>query len=137
MPENKFNPFSNIWIIIIAMILGLQISNYLMSKQESETLSYNQFKSKIEQNLIQEININGDQVIATLKSSLGEQKKYIRTTLPPFEDQSFLELLEKNQVEMNVESQKESGYWYSLLMLLPLFVFLGFIITFHVTMSCF
>ncbi|HEY9130079.1 MAG TPA: ATP-dependent zinc metalloprotease FtsH [Sulfurovum sp.] len=127
IPENKFNPFSNIWMIIIAMIIGLQLSNYILSKEESETLSYNQFKSKIEQNIMKEVNINGDQVVATLKSDLGEKKKYIRTTLPPFEDQSFLELLEKNQVEMHVESQKESSFWYSILMLLPLFIFLGFI----------
>ena len=91
IPENKFNPFSNIWMIIIAMIIGLQLSNYILSKEESETLSYNQFKSKIEQNIMKEVNINGDQVVATLKSDLGEKKKYIRTTLPPFEDQSFNE----------------------------------------------
>jgi len=127
VPENKFNPFSNLWILIIALILGFQISNYVLTKEQSQTLSYNQFKSKIEQNIFKEIHINGDQVVATLKSDMGDQTKYLRTTLPPFEDKTFLELLEKNQVEMHVESQKESGFWLSFLMLLPLFIFLGFI----------
>ena len=127
LPDNKFNPFSNIWVIIIAMFLGLQVSNYLVSEGQSETLSYNQFKSKIDQNIMKEVRINGDQVVATLKADLGGQKSYLRTTLPPFEDKTFLELLEKNQVEMHVESQKESNFWITMLMLLPLFVFLGFI----------
>lgn len=127
LPEKTFNPFSNIWVMIIAMILAFQISSYLISKGQSETLSYNQFKSKIEENAIEEVKINGDQVVATLRSGIGEQKRYLRTTLPPFEDKSFLQLLEKNQVEMYIESQKESNFWLTMLMLLPLFVFLGFI----------
>jgi len=128
IPENKFNPFSNIWVIAIAIILGLQVSSYLVSEGQSETLSYNEFKSKIGQDIMKEVKINGDQVIATLKPGLSAQKTYLRTTLPPFEDKTFLELLEKNQVEMHVESQKDSNFWITMLMLLPLFVFLGFII---------
>ena len=125
--ENKFNPFSNIWVMVIMMILGFQLFNYLAVQEQSETLSYNQFKSKIEQNIIKEIRVNGDEVVATLKSGIGEKQKYLRTTLPPFEDKTFLELLEKNQVDMHIKSQKESNFWLSFLMLLPLFVFLGFI----------
>jgi len=127
LPENKFNPFSNIWVIAIAMILGLQVSSYLVSEGQSETLSYNEFKSRIGQNIMKEVKINGDQVIATLKPGISAQQTYLRTTLPPFEDKTFLELLEKNQVEMHVESQKDSNFWITMLMLLPLFVFLGFI----------
>lgn len=126
--EKKFNPFSNIWVLIIAMILGVQLSNYFLSEKQSERLSYNQFKSKIEQNMIKEVHINGDQVVATLKTDMGDQKRYVKTTLPPFDDTSLLELLEKNQVEMHIESQKESNFWLTILMFLPLFLFLGFII---------
>ena len=127
IPETKFNPFSNIWVMVILMMLGFQLFNYMAVQDESETLSYNQFKSKIEQNIIKEIRVNGDEVVATLKSGVGEKAKYLRTTLPPFEDKTFLELLEKNQVDMHIKSQKESNFWLSFLMLLPLFVFLGFI----------
>mgnify|MGYP000100193937 CR=1 FL=1 len=125
--DPKFNPFSNIWVMLILMLLGFQFANYILSQEQSETLSYNQFKSKIEQNIVKEIRVNGDEVVATLKGGMGEKPKYLRTTLPPFEDKTFLELLEKNQVEMHVESQKESNFWITMLMLLPLFVFLGFI----------
>ena len=127
IPETKFNPFSNIWVIFILMMLGFQLFNYLALQEQSETLSYNQFKSKIEQNIIKEIRVNGDEVVATLKGGIGEKQRYLRTTLPPFEDKTFLELLEKNQVDMHIKSQKESNFWLSFLMLLPLFVFLGFI----------
>ncbi len=127
IPETKFNPFSNIWVIFILMMLGFQLFNYLALQKQSETLSYNQFKSKIEENIIKEISVNGDEVVATLKGGIGEKPRYIRTTLPPFEDKTFLELLEKNQVDMHIKSQKESNFWLSFLMLLPLFVFLGFI----------
>ncbi len=125
--ENKFNPFSNIWVMVILMMLGFQLFNYMAVQEQSETLSYNKFKSKIEQNIIKEIRVNGDQVVATLKFGVGESARYYRTTLPPFEDKTFLELLEKNKVDMHIKSQKESNFWLSFFMLLPLFVFLGFI----------
>jgi cell division protease FtsH len=127
IPETKFNPFSNIWVMVILMMLGFQLFNYMAVQEQSETLSYNQFKSKIDQNIIKEIHVNGDEVVATLKGGIGEKPKYLRTTLPPFEDKTFLELLEKNQVDMHIKSQKESNFWLSFFMLLPLFVFLGFI----------
>jgi cell division protease FtsH len=125
--ENRPNPFPNIWVVLIIMILGFQLFNYMFLQRQSQTIPYNQFKSKIEQNIIKEVRIDGDQVVATLKGGLGEKSTYLRTTLPPFDDNTFLELLEKNQVEMHIKSQKESGFWLSFFMLLPLFVFLGFI----------
>lgn len=128
VPQTKFNPFSNIWIMMIVILLGLQVFSYIVSEGQGKTLTYNQFKSKIEQNIIKDILIDGDKVKATLKVGVGEQTKYYRTTLPPFEDKSFLELLEKNQVEIHIKSQKESGFWFTFLILLPLFVFIGFIL---------
>ncbi len=126
--ETKFNPFSNIWVLIIVMILVFQLFNYMSLQKQSQTLSYDQFKNRIEQNVIKEIRVNGDQVVATLKDDMGRKPSYLRTTLPPFEDKTFLALLEKNQVEMHVKSQKESGFWLSFFMLLPLFFFIGFIL---------
>ena len=126
--DPKFNPFSNIWVMLILMLLGFQFANYILSQEQSETLSYNQFKSKIEQNIMKEVRVNGDQVVATLKADVGMKPQYLKTTLPPFEDKTFLGLLEKNQVEINAKSQKESGFWLSFLLLLPFFIFLGFIL---------
>ncbi len=123
----KLNPFSNIWVILILFFLGFQLFNYMTLQQESQTVSYDEFKKKIADDVIKEIRIDGDQVVATLKGDIGRQPTYMRTTLPPFEDKTFLELLEKNHVEMYVKSQKESGFWLSFFMLLPLFIFLGFI----------
>jgi cell division protease FtsH len=123
----KINPFSNIWIMLILMLIGFQFANYIFSQEQSQTLSYDQFKNKIEENIIKEVRINGDQVVASLKSDVGMKPQFLKTTLPPFEDETFLGLLEKNQVEINVKSQKESNFWLTFFMLLPLFVFLGFI----------
>ena len=128
VPQNKFNPFSNIWVIIFVIFLGLQFSNYILSKEQSQILSYDQFKSKIEQNIIKEVKIDGDQVVATLKQDNRAKPLYLKTTLPPFEDKTFLELLEKNQVEINVKSQKETGFLLTFFLLLPLLVFIGFIL---------
>lgn len=123
----KFNPFSNIWVILIVFMLGFQLFNYMTLQKQSQTLSYDDFKKKIADDAIKEIRIDGDQVVATLKGDIGRKPAYVRTTLPPFEDKTFLELLEKNHVEMYVKSQKESGFWLSFFMLLPLFIFLAFI----------
>ncbi len=126
--DNKLKPFSNIWVLLIAMILGFQLFNYMASQKQSQTLSYDQFKNRIEQNIIKEIRVDGDQVVATVKGDMGSKPTYLRTILPPFEDKKFLELLEKNHVSMYVKSQKDSGFWLSFILLLPFFLFLGFIL---------
>jgi cell division protease FtsH len=126
--DNKLKPFSNIWVLLIAMILGFQLFNYMALQKQSQTLSYDQFKNRIEQNIIKEIQVDGDQVVATVKGNMGSKPTYLRTILPPFEDKKFLELLEKNHVSMYVKSQKDSGFWLSFILLLPFFLFLGFIL---------
>ena len=126
--DNKLKPFTNIWVLIIAMVLGFQLFNYMALQKQSQTLSYDKFKNRIEQNIIKEIRVDGDQVVATVKGDMGAKPTYLRTILPPFEDKKFLELLEKNHVSMHVKSQKDSGFWLSFIMLLPLFLFLGFIL---------
>jgi ATP-dependent Zn protease len=124
----KFNPFVNIWIVIILTMLGLELFNYVTSQGESQTLSYNQFKNRVEQNSIKEIWINKDQVVASVKVEMSSKPTYLKTTLPPFEDKNFLALLEKNQVDIHVKSQKESNFWLMFILLLPLFFLLGFIL---------
>lgn len=124
----KFNPFSNIWIIIIMTFLGLELFNYVTSQSQSQTLSYNQFKSRVEQNTIKEIWIDKDQVVASVKVGIDQKPTYLKTTLPPFEDKDFLALLEKKQVDIHVKSQKESNFWIMFILLLPLFLFLGFML---------
>ncbi len=123
----KFNPFANIWIVIILTLLGLELF-YYATEGESQTLTYNQFKNRVEQNLIKEIWIDKDQVTASVKVEMSSKPTYLKTTLPPFEDKNFLTLLEKNQVDIHVKSQKESNFWLMFILLLPLFFFLGFIL---------
>jgi len=123
----KFNPFANIWIVIILTFLGLELF-YFISQGERETVSYNQFKTRMEQNSIKEIWIDKDQVVASVKVEMSSKPTYLKTTLPPFEDKTFLTLLEKNQVDIHVKSQKESNFWLMFILLLPLFFFLGFML---------
>ncbi len=123
----KSNPFVNIWLVIIVTILGLELF-YYATQGESQTLTYNHFKNRVEQNMIKEIWIDNDQVTASIKVEMGRKPSYIKTTLPPFEDKTFLALLEKNQVDIHVKSQKKSNFWLMFILLLPLFFFLGFIL---------
>ncbi len=123
--NTKFNPLVNLWIAIVVSMFVFGFYNYFTSTSRSETLSYNHFKSKLEQNIIKDIWINGDQVTASVKVNIGEQPSYLKTTLPSFEDKAFLELLEKKGVDIHIKSQKESG-WLSLILMLPFLLFLGF-----------
>jgi len=123
----KFNPFANIWIVIILTILGLELF-YYATQGESQTLTYNHFKNRVKQNMIKEIWIDKDQVTASVKVEMSSKPTYLKTTLPPFEDKNFLALLEKNQVDIHVKSQKESNFWLMFILLLPLFFLLGFIL---------
>ena len=124
----KFKPFANIWIIIIITMLGLELFSYVLSEGKRQTLSYTNFKKKVEENSIKEIWINKDQVVASLKIEMDGKPVYFKTTLPPFEDKNFLVLLEKNQVDIHFKSQKESNFWLMFILLLPLFLFLGFML---------
>ncbi|MCD6136912.1 ATP-dependent metallopeptidase FtsH/Yme1/Tma family protein, partial [Candidatus Bipolaricaulota bacterium] len=125
----KLNPFTHIAIVAILTMLGLELFSYLTSQQgERQTLSYNQFKNRMEQNTIKEIWIDKDQVTASVKVEMSSKPTYLKTTLPPFEDKNFLALLEKNQVDIHVKSQKESNFWLMFILLLPLFFFLGFML---------
>jgi len=124
----KLNPLTHIAIVIIITMLGLELFSYLTSQGEIQTLSYNQFKNRMEQNSIKEIWIDKDQVVASVKVEMASKPTYLRTTLPPFEDKNFLALLEKNQVDIHVKSQKESNFWIMFILLLPLFFFLGFML---------
>jgi cell division protease FtsH len=124
----KFKPFANIWIIAIITMLGLELFSYVLSQGETQTLSYTHFKKRVEENSIKEIWINKDQVVASLKVEMDRKLAYLKTTLPPFEDKNFLALLEKNQVDIHFKSQKESNFWLMFILLLPLFLFLGFML---------
>ena len=126
--NKKLNPFTHIGIVIIITILGLELFSYVTSQGESQTLSYNQFKHRMEQNTIKEIWIDKDQVVASVKVEMSSKPTYVKTTLPPFEDKNFLALLEKNQVDIHVKSQKSSNFWLMFILLLPLFFFLGFML---------
>lgn len=121
------NPWISFWIAIIILVLLFEVYGYMTTQGESQTLSYNHFKNRVEQNLIKEIWIDGDQITASLKRPLEEGPKYLKTTLPPFEDKTFLDMLEQNRVDIHVRSQKKSGFWSSLLLMLPFLLFLGFI----------
>ena len=124
----KLNPFTHIAIVAIITMLGLELFSYLGSQGESQTLSYNQFKNRMQQNSIKEIWIDKDQVVASVKVEMSSKPSYVKTTLPPFEDKNFLALLEKNQVDIHVKSQKESNFWLMFILLLPLFFFVGFML---------
>jgi len=127
-PKRPFNPLSNIWIILILSLLIFQLYYYITLTGETQTLSYNQFKSKIEQNIIKEIWIDHDQVMGSVKVGIDQKPQYLKTILPPFDDQTLLALLKKNRVDIHVKSQKESNFWIMLILLLPLFFFLGLIL---------
>ena len=126
--RKKLNPFVHIGIVIILTMLALEFFSNVSSQGEKQTLSYNQFKNRMEQNSIKEIWIDKDQVVASVKVEMATKPTYLKTTLPPFEDKNFLALLEKNKVDIHVKSQKESNFWLMFILLLPLFFFLGFML---------
>ncbi|MEA3418879.1 MAG: ATP-dependent metallopeptidase FtsH/Yme1/Tma family protein, partial [Campylobacterota bacterium] len=69
--NTKFNPLINLWIAIILSMSVFGIYNYITSTGQSQTLSYNDFKNRLEQNLIKEIWIDKDQVVASVKVNIG------------------------------------------------------------------
>lgn len=130
----KKNPWSNLFWIFFLVATVILLYNFFGELKEIETLSYNSFKTKIEQGMIKEITIDKDQVTAVVRVAPGQKARYFRTVLPPFQDKAFFALLEKNQVEIRVKSQKESAFWIALISMLPWLLFLWLIFFFATRM---
>jgi cell division protease FtsH len=130
----KKNPWSSLLLAFFLVMSVMLLYNFFGEHKEVETLSYNHFKTEIEEGMIRSITIDKDQVTALLRTPPGEKLRYHRTVIPPFQDKSFYALLDQHNVDIHVKSQKESAFWMALVSFLPWLLFLWLIFYFATRM---
>lgn len=129
--ENWFiKNFLWFWILIILFSIMFQL---LDAKKEGIAISYSVLKSQISQSLIKKINLKGNLIKgeyhAPTEVRFGNksvQLTYFKTTIPEIGDESLIPLIEKHNVELNVQSTEQPLLVAILINLLPWILIFGF-----------
>ncbi|MGC9312569.1 MAG: ATP-dependent zinc metalloprotease FtsH [Sediminispirochaetaceae bacterium] len=128
-PQGGFNFSRFTWLIVILLLL-LPFFNILMMQQETNVISYTQFKSLVRSGNVDRVEMEKDTINGTLKSQTnvsGQAIVQFVTYLPATGDDELLNLLEQNNVTLITHSANRQGFWEVFANLLPLllFVWLG------------
>lgn len=131
LPQGGGNFSRFTWIIVI-LLLGLPFINILMMQQETNVISYSQFKSLVRSGNVDRVEMERDTIEGTLKTQTtvsGQSLVQFVTYLPATGDDELLTLLEENNVTLITHSATRQGFWEVFANLLPLllFVWLGVI----------
>jgi cell division protease FtsH len=116
------------WLLLLLLLLLPALWMAIPPARGAYDISYTRFKALVEQGDVEEVTLRGETVDGRLKRPLPlgpaqEQGDRIRTRVPAFGDESFLELLEKGGVEVEVEEPETETNWTSLLLMsLPLLI---------------
>ncbi|MDY7028016.1 MAG: ATP-dependent zinc metalloprotease FtsH, partial [Spirochaetota bacterium] len=129
LPQGGFNFSRFTWLIVILLLL-LPFFNILMMQQETNVISYTQFKSLVRSGNVDRVEMEKDTINGTLKSQTnvsGQAIVQFVTYLPATGDDELLNLLEQNNVTLITHSANRQGFWEVFANLLPLllFVWLG------------
>jgi len=128
-PQGGFNFSRFTWVIVILLLL-LPFFNILMMQQETNVISYTQFKALVRSGNVDRIEMERDTIEGTLKNQTnvgGQSIVQFVTYIPATGDDELLTLLEQNNVTLITHSANRQGFWEIFANLLPLllFVWLG------------
>ena len=124
--EMGLRPFA--WLLLLLLLLLPALWMAVPPATGLYEISYTRFKALVEQGDVAEVTLRGGTVDGLLKRPLPlgpaqEETDRIRTRVPAFGDESFLELLEKGGVEVEVKEPETETNWTSLLLMsLPLLI---------------
>ncbi|MGD8850405.1 MAG: ATP-dependent zinc metalloprotease FtsH [Anaerolineales bacterium] len=96
-------------------------------------ISYSQFQNHLEQGIVEQVQIQGQEISGQLSKSVemqidGETQQYDQfvTYFPPFGDDTLLPKMEREQVEVRVQPESEFSIWTILLTVGPLLLLFFF-----------
>jgi len=123
---------------IIWMIISFGFLNY---RQDSriEEISYTTFKSKVEQGLVSEILIKGQEVTGEYRgneaagesattSTADANVERFKTVMPPYEDSGLVKLLDQHKVTVTAKPDRKSWVTTLIATLLPWILIIGFFV---------
>ncbi len=128
-PQGGFNFSRFTWVIVILLLL-LPFFNILMMQQDTNVISYTQFKALVRSGNVDRVEMERDTIEGTLKNQTnvgGQTIVQFITYIPATGDDELLTLLEENNVTLITHSANRQGFWEIFANLLPLllFVWLG------------
>lgn len=118
------------WVLPVTLLATFIIWNLLArSAVTGEEVAYSEFYRALTDDRVESIEITGQTVEGTYKSSgtgVGSSKTFT-TSLPPLEDEKLLPLLREKGVKIDVKTDEPSLAFYTLInVLLPFVLILGF-----------
>jgi cell division protease FtsH len=120
-----------IWIFL-AILLAFWVFDYVQNGwQQGSSIEYSTFKTQVKQGNVDQVTVQGEEIQGKLKSpytkTSGQESKQITqfiTYMPSFGDDQLMDLLEKNNVQINAIPQRSSNWWDYLIWFLPLLFFI-------------
>ena len=124
-PQGKFNFSRFTWLIVILLLL-LPFFNILMLRQDTNVISYSQFKDLVRSGNVDRVEMEKDTIKGTLNSQTdvsGTPIIQFITYIPATGDNELLALLEQNNVILITHSANRQGFWEIFANMLPLLLF--------------
>lgn len=150
-PPQPSQPQNNIWRYLLWFVVILFVFFYLQNLNKgppAETIPYTQFKQDISEGKVSEVTLRGHEVVGEFKQQPGtsgksatektpatntnaarKQQSHVQfyTMIPSISDPTLMPLLEKQNVTIKAESQKNPWWFDVVIGVLPWILFLGLI----------
>ncbi len=112
---------------------------YFWSADQIEHIPYSVFKTKIVNNEVAKIEVQGQEVTGQYvsqekpskngnESKDSQQARYFKTVIPSFNDPDLIKILEENKVTITAKSEERSWFVSVLIILLPWLLIIGFFV---------
>ncbi|MFW6177112.1 MAG: ATP-dependent zinc metalloprotease FtsH [Desulfohalobiaceae bacterium] len=117
-------------IIILALLLGFLLWSVISQQLATTRISYSDFLRQVEAGNVQEITVKGDKVEGSLKqeaTSEGQSYQDFLTYIPSFGEESLMQDLQDQGVQVNTEPEANPFFWYIIISMLPLLLIAGLV----------
>ncbi|MFW5837420.1 MAG: ATP-dependent zinc metalloprotease FtsH, partial [Desulfovibrionaceae bacterium] len=124
-----------IGVFLILLLVGWWLASLFLRGPDRAPLPYSEFRNQIEQGNVQEATIQGRSVRGSLEKAVTRTTARNRTVevtaftsqLPGFGADKVLDLMEKQGVAIDVEPERDRGWWIIIFSLLPLLIIAGLV----------
>lgn len=137
-PDSRIPQTAGWWKYLLIFFLFWAAVSYffnLFNQNPSASISYSTFKNQIKSGNIELVTFKGNSINGKFKTKFrppGEagddtlKYQFFNTTMPSIYDDELIKILDLNNVTINAESQDNSWLTYTIIMVLPWLLILGY-----------
>ena len=128
----------NFWkvapFLLVLLLVSLWSSTSNLNAPPRHTINYSQFAEQLDAGNIKSVTIRKEALSGELRNETSlplqeggkpAQVKYFKTTLPTFQGEGLLTLLQEKKVTISIESAEHGAVWQTVLALLPWLLIIG------------